>query len=155
MILLIWGNLIALLSVPISCSIAYNLKCKEVRRWIERDKIALFVQKRPYREINGTDQNAIWDEIVGELNLKIEIEHGIHDYYRRGSLKFELEHEFQETFESLKLVASQDIAGRDKAIMNAKMIKDKDIESTYPPEVIELDSQINHEVAPGEPKETM
>ena len=77
--------------------------------------------------------------------MKIEKGLGISDFYSKDSLISALNDTINITSKSLKGFASDDIAGRDKLVMMARRIRNKDIESTFPLELIELENNLNVE----------
>ena len=77
--------------------------------------------------------------------MKIEKGLGIRDFYSKDSLISALNDTINITSKSLKGFASDDIAGRDKLVMMARRIRNKDIESTFPLELIELENNLNVE----------
>ena len=129
-------NVVGIAVIIACCCILYGNKCDEVSNWIERDLFILFMEKRPLREKDETVQTAIWEEIARQLNLKIEKAHGIRNFYSRDSLISALNNTIDITSKSLKGFAPDDIVGRDKLVMMARRVKGKDIESTFPPEII-------------------
>lgn len=145
MCFLVCASIVSFALIIPYCSFFCDKKYEEVSDWIERDLFTLFIEKRPLREIDLTTQNAIWDEIARQLNLKIEKGLGICNFYSKDSLISELDNKIDKTSESLKGVASRDILGRDKLIILARRVKGKDIESTFPQEIIELENKLNVE----------
>ena len=145
MFCLFLANILGLTVIIPCCCVLYGNKYDEVSDWIEKDLFILFMEKRPRREKDETVRAAIWDEIARQLNLKIEKSHGIRNLYSKDNLISALNNTMNITSKSLKGFAPDDIVGRDKLVMMARRVKGKDIESTFPPEIIESENNLNVE----------
>lgn len=159
LILVITANIVAPFVILF---ILYDLlvpMTKEVDEWIEKDLLFLFLEKRPLHTMDETAQNGLWDEIVLEVNLKIDQKFGIHNMYSRKTLIDYLNDRINKTSESLKEVASSDIIGRNKTIMIVKEIRDKDsqrlTERLFSEEEHELQDILNNEAYLGKYRDTM
>ena len=148
------GNILNLMIIPGCCFLLCNRKYGEVSNWIERDLFTLFMEKRPLREHDEMIENAIWDDIVWELNQKIVQEYGMNDYYSRRALISELNTKILQRSIGNAL-PGRIPRGRDGIVLAAKKIRDKDIESNFPPEIIEWTNNFDDERGHGESKETM
>lgn len=150
------GNISNIFLIFTFCFVLWENKKSEINGWIEKDLFLLFMEKRPLRELDEATENAKRDDMVWELNQKIEQGYGINHYYSRSTLMDQLNTRIFETSRAGDDVTPARVPnGREGIVLAAKKIMDKDIESNVPPEIIELTNNFDDERGQGENKETM